>query len=120
MKLLVVDDDRSVLAALATMMRVRRPHWSAEYVCDPHEALQKLITQKYDAVLSDLHMPHLDGVSMLRQARKLPSQTPFVFLSGYSAQYAAAAWDSGAFAIIDKPIPMTLLLETLDAAMSAH
>ncbi|HZS12630.1 MAG TPA: response regulator [Nitrospirales bacterium] len=117
MKLLVIDDDQSVLAVIAEMIRTSRPDWEAHYVGDSADALNRLITQHYDLVLSDLHMPNLDGISMIRQAKDLLPRTPIVFLTGYKDRYAEAAWDLGAFAVLDKPIHVELLIETLEAAL---
>jgi len=117
MKLLVIDDDQSVLAIISEMILTMRPQWTADCVSDSAEALQRLITGHYDLILSDLHMPKLDGISMIRQAKALLPRTPLVFLTGYKDRYAEAAWDLGAFAVLDKPIHMDLLIETLDAAL---
>ena len=117
MKILVVDDDQTVLAVIADMIRTMRPDWEAHYVSDSAEALNHLITRHYDLVLSDLHMPNLDGISMIRQAKDHLPHTPIIFLTGYKDRYAEAAWDLGAFAVLDKPIQVELLIETLEAAL---
>ena len=114
MRLLIVDDEPSVLAAISAMIKALRPDWHAEYVTDADEALRRLHGQRYDVVLTDLQMPKLDGISMIQQA-KLPF-TSVVFLTGYKERYASAAWRLGAFAVLDKPVHKDLLIKTLEAA----
>ena len=116
MRILAVDDDRSVLTAVAAMIRARRPEWSADCVDDAAEALTRLSQQVYDVILSDLHMPHLDGIHMLRRVKALKPSTPCVFLTGYKDRYAQAAWEAGAYAVLDKPIQIDLLIASLEAA----
>jgi CheY-like chemotaxis protein len=111
MRLLVLDDDGSVLASIRAMLCARRPDWRVHYADDSAKALNRLIHTSYDVLLSDLHMPKLDGITMIRQAQAMLPGTPLVFLTGYKDRYAAAAWDLGAFVVLDKPIRLDLLIE---------
>jgi DNA-binding NtrC family response regulator len=120
MRLLVVDNEISILASIRAMLRAKRPDWTVEYVDDSAEALNRLIRNNYDVVLSDLHMPKLDGITMIRQAQGVLPNTPLVFVTGYKDRYAAAAWDLGAFAVLDKPIQVDLLIATLEAALASR
>jgi DNA-binding NtrC family response regulator len=120
MRLLVFDNEISILASIRAMLRAKRPEWDVRYVADSAEALNRLIHENYDVVLSDLHMPKLDGITMIRQAQAVMPNTPLVFVTGYKDRYAAAAWDLGAFAVLDKPIQVDLLITTLEAAFASR
>ena len=117
MRVLVVDDDRNVLATISAMIQAERPGWTVDCVGDSYEALKRLNDLPYDVILSDLHMPQLDGISLLKQVRAMLSFMPVVFLTGYKDRYAAAAWELGAFAVLDKPVEMDLLIQSLEAAV---
>jgi len=116
MRLLVIDDDFLILRSIENVIRARRPDWDVDVFQGPIDIGAKLPANQYDVILSDIKMPLLDGLSVLRQARILSPTTPLVFLTGQRAQYETAALDLGAFAVLDKPIAVDTLLNVLDAA----
>ena len=116
MRILIIDDDITVLKALELAIRTRRPHWEADVLLDPTGLQDRLIQAKYDVVLSDISMPQVNGMTVLRRVKAIVPLTPVVFLTGYRDRYAAAAWELGAFGVLDKPVDINLLFETLEAA----
>jgi len=67
LRVLFVDDEPSVLRALARMIRIRRLPWDAAFVEGGSAALAELEKHPFDAVVSDLAMPEMDGVTLLTQ-----------------------------------------------------
>lgn len=116
MRILVIDDEASILKTIELAVRVRRPDWQIDPILDPTELLDKLKTHQYDVILSDIQMPQINGLTVLQQVKAAAPLTPVVFLTGYRQRYAAVAWELGAFGILDKPVDVNLLLETLEAA----
>ena len=115
-RLLAIDDDVNVLRSIEMAIRLRRPEWHADFMLDCGDIVGRLANHPYDVILSDIQMPTMNGISLLQQVKSIDSLIPVVFLTGYSNRYAAAAWDLGAFAVLDKPVDLNLLFETLEAA----
>ncbi|HZS11139.1 MAG TPA: response regulator [Nitrospirales bacterium] len=116
LRLLVIDDDVNVLRSIEIAIRTRRPDWRVDFTLDCADLLTLIVKNHYDVILSDIKMPTLSGISLLQQVKTVAPMTPVVFLTGYSQRYASAAWELGAFAVLDKPVDLNLLFETLDAA----
>jgi len=116
-RVLVIDDDVAVLGAVRSMIEALRPHWRAEYVYDSQEAVRSLRAERYDAILSDIHMPGLDPASVLTQAKSTSPSTPVVLFSGYRDRYTKTARTLGAFAVLGKPIDIDSLITTLENAI---
>ena len=69
------------------------------------EAMEAMNNQIPDVVLCDISMPHMDGIELLRQCRKLKINCEFIFISSYAEfRYAQEAVKYGAFDYILKPI----------------
>jgi DNA-binding NtrC family response regulator len=115
-RLLIIDDDIAVLKSIEIAVRTRRPGWRADCLLDCADISSRLKDHNYDVILSDIRMPGINGIALLREVQTLSPVTPVVFLTGYSGQYATAAWQLGAFAVLDKPVDLKLLFETLEAA----
>ena len=116
MRLLVIDDDVHVLKSIELAFSVRRPHWQADFRLDCVDVPSQLKEHHYDVILSDIQMPGMNGIALLREVQNIAPMIPVVFLTCHSPRYAAAAWELGAFAVLDKPVDLTLLFETLEAA----
>ncbi|MGZ4974046.1 MAG: response regulator, partial [Limisphaerales bacterium] len=84
MKVLGVDDKIENLYLLESMLRV----FNCQFVGarDGMEALEKVQQQKFDLIISDILMPHMDGFELCRQVKRRPAlrNIPFVF---YTATY---------------------------------
>jgi DNA-binding NtrC family response regulator len=112
LKLLLVDDQQEITQVLTEGVE------PAGYECvsfqNPRKALQRFKREPFDAVITDLRMPDMDGIQMLRAVRELRPETPVVILTGYAdVQNAISAVNDGAFAFLQKPVKLSELLETL-------
>ena len=63
--ILVVDDDQRMLDALRRTLHTQAPDWDVTYVRQPEAAWEALLETPYDAVLTDIRMPGLDGLELL-------------------------------------------------------
>ncbi len=117
---LVVDDDRGIRYLLSVRLI------SAGYmVCEAAngwEALEQMGNHSVDVVVTDYHMPEMNGFEFLSVCRAKWPGTPVVFFSGEQDDVAHEAVDRGAFAWVRKESEFTMLLEVLDHAIhqSAH
>lgn len=97
--ILTVDDSSSL--RLATRIALTGAGYTVTEACDGLEGLGKAQGQKFDMIITDLNMPNMDGLSMIREIRRLPVQmgTPIIFLTTESddalKQEARAAGATG-------------------------
>jgi two-component system chemotaxis response regulator CheY len=95
------DRRRSSSLRLATRIALTGAGYTVTEACDGLEGLGKAQGQKFDMIITDLNMPNMDGLSMIREIRKLPVQmgTPIIFLTTESddalKQEARAAGATG-------------------------
>ena len=108
LRLLVVDDDPAVRSAIV------RPLEEAGHVVDAVSdgptALAAIGQRSFDLVLVDFAMPGMDGAEVIRRARGLRPNTPFLIVSGYSDSDAIATAAPGT-PVLAKPFENGTLLE---------
>jgi two-component system nitrogen regulation response regulator GlnG len=114
--ILIVDDDDAVRGILFEAL-------SEKYLCHTasraEEALQYLEIEKYDAILTDVAMPGLDGVSLLKQVLRRDAGTPVILISGRgSGQLAERLMALGAFAYLSKPFDLDELEQVVERAIT--
>jgi DNA-binding response OmpR family regulator len=107
MRVLVVDDDAPSLSALSALLRDD----GIEAVAFERaaEALEAMRSEHFDAVVTDLRMPVVDGAQVVRTARLTQSGAPVFMLSNTGAESERA----GADVVLTKPINYGQLLELL-------
>ena len=79
MRILVAEDEKDLNRLLST--RLKAEHYSVDSCFDGQEALDYLEGAPYDAVVLDIMMPVLDGLSVLKTMRQKGSQTPVLLLT---------------------------------------
>jgi CheY-like chemotaxis protein/signal transduction histidine kinase len=112
-KLLVVDDDARNLFALTKALRGKG--YAIEVAADSARALESLNTHRFDAVLTDIMMPDMDGYALIRQIRSLGyTELPIIAITAKAMQGdAELCLQAGASAYLAKPVDMQQLLELL-------
>lgn len=102
MKVLVVDDDEQLRLALFSTLK----HLGHESILaqNAKEALNYLKKESFDLILSDLKMPKVDGIELLKQVKEDRIGTPFVIMTAFGTiETAVQAIKLGAFDFIVKP-----------------
>lgn len=82
--ILFVDDEKSVLNGLKRSLRGQRKEWQMEFAESGQEALQLLREHSFDAVVSDMRMPGMDGNQLLNQVTSDYPEIIRFILSGHS------------------------------------
>ncbi len=82
LRLLVVDDDPEVRATLAQMLS--EAGHSVDAVANGHSALAAIATERFDLVVSDYLMPEMSGAELIREARQVRPDLPFLIVSGFA------------------------------------
>lgn len=92
-EILVVDDEILQLQLLSKIIQRYRPEFTVTAVNQPREALKLLRTGRYNALLTDVKMPEMDGIELIRHARALNLQPlEILILSGFDDfEYARSA-----------------------------
>jgi two-component system probable response regulator PhcQ len=120
-RLLLVDDEANVLAAL---VRALRQHAGMDQLAidtcsDPFEALRMICATDYDVVISDFRMPHMTGVELLHALREVAPATVRMILSA-STEFetvSSAISEASIFRYIPKPWTSEELAGHVRAAM---
>jgi EAL domain-containing protein (putative c-di-GMP-specific phosphodiesterase class I)/ActR/RegA family two-component response regulator len=117
--ILVVDDDPTVCNALRRVLT--RNGYSVETAADGTEARAALAVGDFDVVVSDVVMPGLNGLDLLRAVRERDLDVPVVLLTGEpDIANAAKAVEYGAFRYLIKPISGPDLADVVRAASRLH
>src|SRR5262245_1731264 len=102
-KILIVDDEPLYRHGLFDLLR--RPDLKVDAAADGDEALRLFRRGGYQLVISDLSMPGLDGLGLMRAVKRESPSTRFVILSGVGTiQAALAAVRQGADDFLEKPV----------------
>ncbi len=119
LRMLVVDDDPEFLRAVARGLRASGHE--VDVVGLGHGAVTRIRQASYDVVLSDIALPDLDGIALLRLLRARDVQVPVVLVTGQpSFDTAVRALELGAFRYLTKPVATDELERTVVAAGRAH
>ena len=78
-------------------------------------------SKRFDAIVSDIAMPDMDGLALLRDIRQTDLDVPMIFMTGSPAlETALEAIEYGAFRYLLKPVPLDRLLEIVHRAVAVH
>jgi len=116
---LVVDDDKDVGSLVADALR--EAGYSVVVHTDPREALAALSEHAVGLVVTDLQMPEMDGIELLRRVKAASPQTPVLLMSAYgTVDSAVQAMKDGAFDFLTKPVDLGHLVEMAKRALEFH
>ena len=116
-RILFVDDERNVLDGLRRMLRPQRANWELLFANSAEEALAMLAQGPAHAIVSDLRMPGMDGISLLDIVREQTPETVRIALSGYADKTEALRAVSHIHQFLAKPCDAETLCATLERAL---
>jgi len=115
-RIVVVDDNEMLRESVVEALQ-REDHQVAAFA-DPAEALKAVRTGACDCVVSDLKMPGMDGVTLLREVRAAGSEAAFILMTAFgTVDTAVAAMKLGAFDYIQKPFDAERLCMLVERAV---
>lgn len=118
-QILVVDDDDAIRELLKEY--ITGIGYQVTAARDGEEALQHFSPGKFACVVTDLAMPGIDGLELLRRVRAQDKEVPFLIVTGYPAiDSAVNAMKEGAYDYITKPFHMEDLYLKIERAIHAH
>lgn len=114
MRILLAEDERSLSRAVIALLE--KNNYSADAVYDGSEALEYLAAENYDAVILDIMMPKMDGLTVLRKLRERGSHIPVLLLTAKSeVEDKVIGLDTGANDYLTKPFATAELLARIRA-----
>ena len=120
MDVMLVDDDarlRMVMARLLKSVGVITIHEAS----DGQEALKALSEIEPELIITDFHMPRMDGVSFVRALRGRGNQTPVIMISGHAEPHQIkVALRAGVDNYLCKPINPEILFEKIGQTVGAR
>lgn len=118
-RLLVVDDERALCAGIQEALQ--REGYVVDTAHDGATALQLVGEHKYNVVLTDVRMPAIDGVQLLKQARQRSRDTQFILMTAFgTVESAVEAMKEGAYDYLTKPIDIKRLRALVGKALELH
>src|SRR5437867_5531725 len=118
---LIVDDDPALLEALPGALRRRMGGVTVDTADSAEAALDRIDARDYDAIVTDIKMPGMDGLELLAQIRTRRPDTPTLIVTGHGEhELAIHGLRGGAFDFIQKPIDRDDFVESLYRALRAR
>lgn len=115
---LIVDDNYDIFAIAQAALS---GHYHVDYAPDAFAALQILSHKSYDILLSDIRMPHMDGLVFAEELKKKFKQIPIVFISGnIDPDVVRKVFQLGGCNLVAKPLDMSELLEKMNRALTVQ
>src|ERR1700739_3912315 len=119
--ILVVDDDAALLQALPETLRLRMSGVTVDTADSALSALERIGGRDYDAIVTDIRMPGMDGLALLSEIRTRRPDTPVLIITGHGEQaLALQALRSAAYDSIQKPIDRDRFVGSLERAIATH
>jgi DNA-binding NtrC family response regulator len=116
--ILLIDDEDSSRQALILLLK---NSYNVTGAANGHEARQRLASDKFDIVITDLRLPDCSGIDLLKLIKSYHPGTEVVLITGHaSAETAVSAMKEGAFDYITKPLNMEELRIILAKALEKH
>lgn len=105
MHVVIVDDDPEVVTGLRRVLHSAEPEWLISTANNGKEALSLMSGEKVDVVITDLHMPEMDGFQLLGQLERAHPETIRIVHSSHTATLATQLMRYLAHNVLTKPTP---------------
>ena len=111
-KILIIDDDAELRKTVSDVLNAAG--YSTDMAVSGNEALEKIVSEKYDIALLDMMMPGRDGMDVLMDMRKLRPSTRVIMITAFATvENAVASIKKGAHDYISKPFKIMDLINTV-------
>lgn len=113
MRILVVDDDPGMLEFLELMLS--KNGYDVVTTIDGRDALQKIASDRFDVVLADIRMKPVDGLTVLKETKKICPEAVVIMISAYADEgTAVTAMNEGAYDYLPKPFQVDEVCRILE------
>jgi len=115
-RVLVVDDEATIRDLLSKTLALAE--YDVDLAPDGRTALERLRIIPYDLLITDLKMPGVDGLTVIREARRLKADLPVIIITGYSNEASAIeAVNLGVSGYLTKPFRVPRVLAAASKAL---
>ncbi len=116
MRVLLVDDERHFVSALAERLNMRGI--PTDWACDGQEAMEKAEKNQYDLAILDVKMPNLSGIDLKRMLMRIAPEMRFIFFTGHGSEEDFKVGSAEAVSYLVKPLRIDELIEKIQAALA--
>ena len=115
-RVLVVDDEASIRDLLAKTLALAE--YEVDVAPDGRSALDRMRIYSYDLLIADLKMPGMDGLAVIREAKRYKSDLPVIIITGFSSESSAIeAVNLGVAGYLTKPFRVPQVLAAAAKAL---
>src|SRR5262245_42318468 len=115
-RVLVVDDEASIRELLAKTLALAE--YEVDVAADGRSALERMRMYPYDLLIADLRMPGMDGLTVIREAKRFQAGLPVLIITGYSTESTAIeAVNLGVAGYLTKPFRVPQVLAAAAKAL---
>lgn len=114
-KVLVVDDNLLDRVLIARRITNEHNEVSVKEAKNGVEALELLASGDFDLIITDVIMPKMEGLELIKEIRKTNTQIPIIAISGGNPYYLYLAKKSGVTDIFTKPLPAEMFLSRISS-----
>ena len=115
-RVLVVDDESSIRELLQKTLALAE--YEVDTAPDGRAALERLRLGNYDLLIADLKMPGMDGLTLIREAKRLKADLPVIIITGFSTESSAIeAVNLGVAGYLTKPFRVPQVLAAAARAL---
>jgi excisionase family DNA binding protein len=115
-RVLVVDDEASIRELLSKTLALAE--YDVDTARDGRAAIERLRLGHYDLLIADLKMPGVDGLSLIREAKRLKADLPVIIITGFSTESSAIeAVNLGVAGYLTKPFRVPQVLAAAARAL---
>jgi len=117
-RVLVVDDEASIRDLLAKTLALAE--YDVDTASDATTALSRVRATEYDLLIADLRMPGMDGLTLIRQVKRIRGDLPVIIITGFSTEASAIeAVNLGVAGYLRKPFRVPEVLAVAAKALGA-
>ena len=117
-RVLVVDDEASIRDLLAKTLALAE--YDVDVAPDGRSALERMRLYSYDLLIADLKMPGMDGLAVIREAKRYKADLPVIIITGFSTESSAIeAVNLGVAGYLTKPFRVPQVLAAAAKALGA-
>jgi excisionase family DNA binding protein len=117
-RVLVVDDEASIRDLLSKTLALAE--YDVDTAADATTALDRLRAAPYDLLIADLRMPGMDGLTLIRQVKRIRAEMPIIIITGFSTESSAIeAVNLGVAGYLTKPFRVPQVLAAAAKALGA-
>ncbi len=118
-RVLVADDEETIVRTYQRILSSRG--FDVKTVSDGVDAKTCVEREEFDVILSDVHMPGMTGIDLLRALREVGRDVPVVLITGGSdEEFAELAGEYGALLYLVKPVDSRVMVQVVEHAIRLH